>query len=251
VHSGAFGAQFDVGLTSLLQLFAAGEGGFLYHPLRDLTAIFTTAGGPTNVAADSDPVGQLNDQTRNGKNATQPTAGLRPLWRANNGKPYLAFDSTVILFTTFMAGAVSGGTIAAAVKITSGAACQIIGAVDAASANRVGLAVDATGRVALGLGTVAAAVQAGGPSIFNADAVALATWDGTNVYVYSDGALVYSGAQGGVATSTNGLYVGGQNSNGTAGARWSGNMYAAMARGRFTPPPEVAFITQAMKNTYR
>lgn len=52
------------GQGDLLSLFANGENGFLFDNMSDLTRLFTTSTGPTQVAANDDPVGLMLDSSK-------------------------------------------------------------------------------------------------------------------------------------------------------------------------------------------
>lgn len=78
----------------------------------DLSKMFQSSGGTGAVAADSDPVGKINDKSGNGNHFTQATSGLRPLYKTSGGLRWLQFDgvddalvgpamSTFITTTTF------------------------------------------------------------------------------------------------------------------------------------------------------
>jgi hypothetical protein len=69
----------------LQSLFANGENGFLFDAMSDLTRLFTTSLGPTNVAANNDPVGLLLDRSkRAGKTLAQVIAS-QPDLAVNGG----------------------------------------------------------------------------------------------------------------------------------------------------------------------
>ncbi len=51
----------------------------------DLTKMFTTSGGTTNVAVDADPIGRIEDKSGNGSHLTQATAGSRPAYDITSG----------------------------------------------------------------------------------------------------------------------------------------------------------------------
>lgn len=55
----------------------------LWLRFQDLDTLFTTSGGSTNVAADDDPIGRVEDKSGNGNHWTQATAGSRPLYKPN------------------------------------------------------------------------------------------------------------------------------------------------------------------------
>jgi hypothetical protein len=69
-------------LTAQVQaLFAGGKVGGMWD-MGDTATLFQDAAGATPVTAVTQPIGRVNDKSGNGNNATQPTAGSRPLFSA-------------------------------------------------------------------------------------------------------------------------------------------------------------------------
>lgn len=121
---GASGLQAGGGLT-IASLFRAGDSGVWYDP-SDNTKLRQLSGGTGTVAL-NDPVGYIAPSAGTGSNATQATAGFRPLWKQDgNGKYYLYYDGTDDYhnITCFSADA---STLCVAAKIrAAGAAFKVI-----------------------------------------------------------------------------------------------------------------------------
>lgn len=63
---------------SPLSLFISGVEG-AYYDFNDLSTLFTTYNGSTNVSSVGDPIGRAEDKSGNDNHATQSTAGSRPV----------------------------------------------------------------------------------------------------------------------------------------------------------------------------
>lgn len=72
-------------------LFAAGEQGAWYDP-ADMTTLFQDAAGTTPVTAADQPVGLIRDKSGRGNDASQVTAGNRPILRTGSGLWWIEFD---------------------------------------------------------------------------------------------------------------------------------------------------------------
>lgn len=72
-------------------LFAAGEQGVWLDP-SDLSTMFQDSPGTTPVTAAGQPVGLILDKSGRGNNASQATAGSRPILRNSGALWYLEFD---------------------------------------------------------------------------------------------------------------------------------------------------------------
>lgn len=235
------------GVGSLLSLFANGEDGFLFGNFADLTKLFTTSGGSTNVAANDDPVGRAVDSSPNGKNGTQATTTQRPLWKANSGKPYLAWDATDDALTTSFQANGSGLTMAVAMR-TSNNQVMLGGGITTGN-KRAYIGLDNSGFVNVGWGT---AVNEGANDRRNTDITIVVTGDGTGRDVWINGVLTTWGAVSGAPDGTGGgVALGALNNNGTLSNYASGRLYAALARNKRSNPAEIAFITSQFQRTYQ
>jgi len=71
-------------------LYAAAEDGFWLDP-SDSSTVWTDTGG-TSAAGDTDAIARIDDKSGNGNNATQSTAGARPILTQSGALWYLDFD---------------------------------------------------------------------------------------------------------------------------------------------------------------
>jgi len=78
------GIKLGLGLTpseggsDLYRLFANGEDGFLFGNFGDLTRLFTTSQGPTQVAVDADPVGLALEDSKWSKQSLSQVVAAQP-----------------------------------------------------------------------------------------------------------------------------------------------------------------------------
>lgn len=95
IHAGGRGpghmARLQGGFSPL-SLFAAGEQGFWYDP-SDLSTVWQDS-ARTTPGAVGQPVGCIDDKSGRGNNATQSTAGSRPILRQSGSLFYLEFDGS-------------------------------------------------------------------------------------------------------------------------------------------------------------
>lgn len=93
-----------------VSLFATSQGALL-DP-TDASTLFQDAGGATP-AGDTQPVGRINDKSGNGRNATQGTAGFRPV-RDGLSLSFDGADDVLALPAALLSGWTSGTLIWAA-----------------------------------------------------------------------------------------------------------------------------------------
>lgn len=104
-------------LAMRMKLLMGGRGARAFVPtdiaglqlwLKADAGTFQDAAKTTPASADTDPVGVWDDQSGNGKDATQATAGSKPLLKTNilNAKPVVRFDNVddVLLHTAINLG---------------------------------------------------------------------------------------------------------------------------------------------------
>jgi hypothetical protein len=91
----------------------------LWLDASDAATLFQDSAGTTAATANNDPVGRWSDKSGNGRNATQGTAGARPLLKTalQNGRAMLRTDGTddVLSLPDFLTG-FTAGEIFAVVK---------------------------------------------------------------------------------------------------------------------------------------
>ena len=90
---GALGAAKTGFETSVRNLFANNEQGFVYDP-NDLSTMYQDAAGTIPVTAAGQPVGLIRDKSGCGNHAFQTTSASRPILQRNatTGAYYLKFD---------------------------------------------------------------------------------------------------------------------------------------------------------------
>ncbi len=139
INSGRFGSAgpIDPATLSPLALWDAALGRF------------QTSGGSA-ATADTDPVGEWQDQSGNGHHVVQATALFRPILKTNivNGEPVIRFDgATTILIKTSLALSDTGLSVVAVVSLASAGFYPHIVAYDNNGAGSWGLRYPAaTGR---------------------------------------------------------------------------------------------------------
>ncbi|MGK9053110.1 hypothetical protein [Neorhizobium petrolearium] len=233
----------------LLSLFANGESGFLIYPLGDLSRLFQDSAATAAVAADNDPVGYAGDSSGNACNAVQTTASSRPLWRANNGKPYLQPDaSDDRLLTTFIPTAALTLAFAGRLSRTN----QIVlGGGNSASNNRAVLGTSGAGSVARAGWGASAEALVGQSNLTTSDHVVVMTGNADAIELYVDGILEASGTPSGTpagTTSPNALcaYNNGNNPSLFTGGR----QYAYLGLNRRATRAEITLITGKFRTAY-
>lgn len=173
-----------------------------------------------------------------GYHATQAGSSFLPLRRADG----IEFDGLDDRLVTELLPSTSGTLIA---KINGSAASRVAIGSQPASDGRCYLGLDASGRLAAGIGTQGTATIFGGSDIRNTTAVGAVTWDGSTVKLYSDGAEIYSAAQSGAVATTVKMLIGALNANGTAAAFWDGTVGESIAIDRALTPTEIINLTNA------
>lgn len=152
-----------------------------------------------------------------GTHAWQATAGARPLWKANSGKPYLLFDgSNDNLLTGYVAQAGANCIIAKVQVPASLAATQIIAGAQGSGANRYFLGFDTSGRLIGGVGSDDETVIKGSNDLRGLSVTVGLSFDGTTVKLFEELAEVYSASQNSTPTTTIPLRIAARNNNGTA-----------------------------------
>ncbi|MGK6312906.1 hypothetical protein [Neorhizobium sp. DT-125] len=234
---------------SLLSLFANGESGFLIYPLDDLSRLFQDSAATTSVTADNDPVGYAGDSSGNACNATQATSSLRPLWRANGGKPYLQPDAgDDRLLTTFIPTAAL--TLAFAGRL-SGINQIVLGGGISPANNRAVLGTSGTGNVArVGWGASAEALV-GVTNITNSDHVVVMTGNADAIELYVDGIREANGIPSGTPAGTTSPVALCAYNNGNSQSLFAGGrQYAFLGLNRRVTFAEVTLITNKFRGAY-
>jgi hypothetical protein len=232
-------------IGGLASMFSAGELGFLYFPAIT-TSVSQDAGGATPVAANDDPVGRFADMSGRGNHCTTATSTLRPLWKANSGKPYLNFDGTDDnLLNSF--NTTDAGTLAAAFNGTTSSRTAIAGGGGITGSRRCRLALGAAGVASFDFNTAGQVV--GAVDLRSTDHVLAMTWGGGVLRCYVDGALLEEKA---VVSNHNGTGSGGalgSNEGGGSGF-WVGRVYAGLMRGVMSTPEQMALIYLQLRTSY-
>jgi hypothetical protein len=171
-----------------------------------------------------------------GNHASQGTTTFRPT-RQTDGIQYDGSDDRQ---TTPYRPTVAGSIIA---RFNGATASRVVLGSQAATDGRAFLGLDASGRLAAGIGAQGTATIFAGADIRNAWHTGAVTWDGTTVKLYLDGAEVYSAAQDGAVNTTVDMFKGALNANGTAAGFWQGRIEHAIALDRVLTPAEITNIT--------
>jgi len=173
-----------------------------------------------------------------GAHLTQATTSYKPSLQTGG----LLFDGNDDRLTGAPKPTTSG-TIAA--RFNGSTASRVIFGSQAASDGRCFLALDASGKIAAGIGAQGTSTIAGGADIRGAWHTAAVTWDGSTVTLYLDGVSVYSAAQSGAVNTTVAMMLGALNANGTAAAFWAGTVSDALVIDRVLTTDEITNL-----NTY-
>lgn len=167
-----------------------------------------------------------------GHHATQATTSYKPSLQTGG----LLFDGNDDRLTGAPKPTTSG-TIAA--RFNGSTASRVIFGSQAASDGRCFLALDASGKIAAGIGAQGTSTIAGGADIRGAWHTAAVTWNGLTVTLYLDGVSVYSAAQSGAVNTTVAMMLGALNANGTAAAFWAGTVSDALVIDRVLTTDEL------------
>lgn len=183
-----------------------------------------------------------------GNHALNATAGQRPTYKTNSGRPYLDCDgANSRLVSPFIPTA--NGTLAAAFYPTAVSGAATGGGATTGNKRAI-LGVDTGGGFAYGLGdqtTFAGSTT----SILNAPHVAVLTWQGLSGIAYLDNVPIASISMGAGPDGTGGgIALGAYNNNGTVANFLAGRVYAAAATNDQLNASEVAQLTAAFQKTY-
>jgi hypothetical protein len=224
---------------SLASIFGPSDSGFLYYP-ASAAYLFQDTAGTTPVAAADDPVARFNDQSGKGNNATIATAGQRPTWKSNSGKPYLLHDGTAQrLLSAIVPG--TAMTLASAFNGTATGRTMIGGGAVAGNI-RCDLSINNAGQLGAGWGATNLNTITGGGVITSGNHYGLVRADTSTVELWLDGVLVYSAAASGSANGGGALAVGARNNNGAFDQFFTNAIYASLAINRRVTDVELARI---------
>mgnify|MGYP006921389566 CR=1 FL=1 len=188
-----------------------------------------------------------------GNHALQATTTMRPFWKANSGKPYLAPDgSDDRLITPFIPTAACTIAVSCRFPATDASGRVMLGGGTSTGNKRCYIGKNSTdGKTVVGWGTESLGVGFGS-DLGIADHVILLTGDGTTRDLWVDGSLVDSRAPtGGPDGTGGGLAMGGYNNAGSPTTFSGGNLYAALALNRRVTPAEIALITSKFTGAYQ
>jgi len=244
--------------TSLALACRLGAANAVQSPFRRAISAARTAGGPyldipdnlaqtwqdsvgTIPATIGSTVGRVTDQTGLGNNATQATAGNRPLLTTHNGKPILSFNGTSNSMQ--LATNPIGPTLSQPYTIIVG------GVVGAVGADRT-LFGDSARRVLITSTGRAACINGGQPQVAATTVftqgqpiVLEATWDGTTQSIYVNGVLGLSSARSAPTTASTAAFIG-QTGFGTA--FFNGLLLPVFATGSVVPEAQRRQIGRGM-----
>lgn len=230
------------GEDPLLKLFANGENGF-YVPVMTKTQLFQNSDGSTQVAQNDDPVGLAKDRSGKANHLSQVTAGLRPLWKENAGKPYLALDgANGRLLSSFIP--TPAATLAVAFRAANTGANQtLLGGGNSTGNLRCFIGIGTTNRITCGWGSETYGSVPLGVDISGGDHFALLTGNAATREVWLDGVKLdergFSGTSPGGGA---GIALGVYNNNGSQANFLNGRVYSALALNRRATADEIAQI---------
>lgn len=179
-----------------------------------------------------------------GNHALTATAGQRPLWRSNSGKPYLQCDGTD---DRLVSPSIPTANFTLAVAFNATAVSDVaIGGGASTGGKRAFIGTDAGGGIGYGWGDVNTLTNSTA-SILNANHVAILSGQGTTrVRLWLDGALVFDNST--ISTAPDGtgggVALAGYNNNGTPASFMAGSLFAALALNRLVTEAEVLNITK-------
>jgi len=200
-----------------------------------VTAIVNNASG---VAASFD---NISVKEIPGNHASQTTSGARPVRKAGLTR-YDGSDDN--LLTTFKFDAGGKGSLALKFNKAVGNSSQILIGARNASTDDVILVLEADGRILANVGT--GANLTGGSNRAGQTAIAVLTWDGTTVNLYSDEGLLASQSQSGSVTIADAVALA---ASSVASLFASVDIYQALAINRALTPAEITKLTNAWSNT--
>ena len=221
------------------------------------TRYFTAVGTTTHLSIISATNGLTLDNVSAkevpGNHALNATAGQRPLWRANSGKPYLSFDgSDDRVVSPFIPSSACTLAVACRFPATDASSRAMIGGGASTGNKRCLIGKNATdGKVVAGWGSETLGVGWGADLGISDHVIAL-TGDAVSRDIWVDGVLIDSRAPtGGPDGTGGGLALGAYNNNGTISSNSAGNLYAALALNRRATPADIARITSDFQRTYQ
>ena len=245
------GKRYEITFTvsgSGLVNFRVGSGGDVINSLSagSYTLRGLAAGGtPTSIvfngtaSAVSNFVGSINNisvRELPGNHLLQTSATFRPT--LNDG--VILFDGGDDRLVSPYVSGTSGSLFA---RFNGATASRVLLGAQPATDGRAFLGLDASGRIAAGIGEQATGVIFAGPDLRDAWHIGGVTWDGTTVKLYLDGAEVYSEPQVGAVSGATPAMLGALNANGTAAAFWDGRISNALAVDRPLTPAEITNLT--------
>lgn len=232
---------------SLLSLFANGEDGFLFYPMV-AAGLFQDTAGTTPVTADGDPVGRDVDQSGKGNNALQATAGKRPFWKLNSGKPYILMDGVDDFLQQASIIPGQAGTIVLAFRPAGLSLLAFCGGTGTGN-KRLRLGTGTSGQIKVVYNNVTD-INLSGVDMRGVDTNAILTWDASGYATYLDGAAGPTAATAPNMDGTGGGYTLGAVEGGTSS--WMNcRIYFALALNRRISAAEAALLTSTCRSTYQ
>lgn len=191
-----------------------------------------------NTSGSSSTVSEFSIKEIPGHHATQGTTSFKPTLQAAGP----AYDGNDDRLATALMPSTSGSIVA---RFNGTAASRVIAGSQAAADGRCFLALDASGRLAAGIGAQTTGTIYAGSDIRSGTHIGAVTWNGSTVTLYLDGAEIYSEAQSGAVNTTVAMMVGALNANGTASAFWTGSISDSLIIDRALAASEITNITTA------
>ena len=225
--------------TTLIGIRQVTEGDFITATLRvspggtSIRVYFQAVNGNGVFEVDNVSVKEIP-----GNHASQATSGARPVLKAGGLTRYDGSDDN--LLTTFKFDAGGKGSLALKFNKAVGNSSQILIGARNASTDDVILVLEADGRILANVGT--GANLTGGSNRAGQTAIAVLTWDGTTVNLYSDEGLLASQSQSGSVTIANAVALA---ASSVASLFASVDIYQALAINRALTPAEVLKLTNA------
>lgn len=196
----------------------------------------STAKGPGLNTGMTIAIDDISARKIPGAHGSQTNASFQPILQAA-GLDYDGIDDRL----STLRSPTTAGTLVA--RFNGDTASRVVMGSQGASDGRAFLALDASGRLAAGIGTQSTATIFGGSDIRGVESIGAVTWDGTTVKLYLDGTEVYSAAQSGAVNTTVAMHLGALNANGTASAFWDGIIGQSIAIDRALTSSEISDLT--------
>jgi hypothetical protein len=225
-------------------LFAGGRDGFWYSR-ANIGTLFQNADGTNPVTA----AGQLDalklDLSGNGNHATQVTGSFTSRYQINPARSEYdgIDDASATTFKPTLVGSL-------AVLMTPTTLGEIALGAGLQAGGRCYLATSPEGQLAAGIANENFGQIKGATNVLGTRVGGVVTWDGTTVKLYQDGAEVHSQPQLGAVDTSQFIYEGAWNQNGSAAFHFEGGVSESLGIDKVLTHEEITNLTTYWSNTY-